>query len=130
MSAYITATGLFVPEFVITNEELVESYNCYVQNFNLRNAGDIENGHLEALKESSVEFIEKASGIKNRHVVNKEGILNPERMKPAIPRRENSEMSLQCEMAFNAANDALQKAEFSGAQLDMIIVACSNWHNY
>lgn len=38
MGIRITGTGLFHPENVITNEELVESLNAYVEQYNLENA--------------------------------------------------------------------------------------------
>ena len=126
MSAFITGTGLFVPEFVITNDELVSSYNRFVESYNLQNEMEIQTGKVEELKKSSVEFIEKASGIKKRHVIDKAGVLDPERMKPKIPRRDNSDMSLQCEMAIAAASEAMDNAQVSGEQLDLVIVACSN----
>jgi len=126
MSAFITGTGLFVPEHVITNDELVSSYNCYVEQYNSEYSDEIKSGKREELKESSVEFIEKASGIRKRHVVDKDGVLDSRRMKPRIPGRENHEMSLQCEMAVAAASQALDNARLGGEDLDMIIVACSN----
>ena len=126
MSSFITGTGLFVPECVITNDELVSSYNCYVEQYNSKYSAEILDGTREELKESSVEFIEKASGIRKRHVINKEGVLDPKRMKPRISGRENHEMSLQCEMAIAAASQALDSAQLGGEDLDMVIVACSN----
>ena len=74
----ISSTGLFTPEETITNEELVESFNAYVERFNAQNAQAIDAGEMEPLQTSSVEFIEKASGIKARHVMAKEPILDPE----------------------------------------------------
>ena len=38
MGIRITGTGLFHPEDVITNEELVESLNAYVELYNHENA--------------------------------------------------------------------------------------------
>jgi len=64
MSIRITGTGLYHPEHVISNEELVESLNAYVEQYNLEHAAEIEAGELEALRGSSAEFIEKASGVK------------------------------------------------------------------
>jgi len=59
----ISATGLFTPPDSITNEELVASFNSYVEQHNAAHAQDIAAGTLEPLQPSSVEFIEKASGI-------------------------------------------------------------------
>ncbi len=60
----ISATGLFTPEDSISNDELVASFNAYVDLTNRENARAIAAGEVEELQHSSVEFIEKASGIK------------------------------------------------------------------
>jgi len=83
----ISGTGLYVPENTISNEELVESFNQYVDLFNQANEQAISRGEIEALDHSSAEFIEKASGIKSRYVMNKNGILDAHRMAPSIPDR-------------------------------------------
>lgn len=41
MGIRITGTGLYHPEDIITNEELVESLNAYVEQYNLDNADKI-----------------------------------------------------------------------------------------
>lgn len=79
----ISGTGLYTPANSISNEELVQSFNAYVQQFNADNAVAIEQGDVQALTESSAAFIEKASGIKSRFVMDKDGILDPKRMTPA-----------------------------------------------
>ena len=56
---------------------------------------------IAALLPSSVEFIEKASGIKSRHVMDKTGILDPAVMRPIIPERSNDEISILAEMAID-----------------------------
>ena len=43
----ISSTGLFTPEETITNEELVESFNAYVERFNAQNAQAIDAGEME-----------------------------------------------------------------------------------
>ena len=68
MGIRITGTGLFHPENVITNEELVESLNAYVEQYNLENAEKIAAGELEPRRGSSAEFVVKASGVKRRYV--------------------------------------------------------------
>ncbi len=73
MTVAISATGLWTPSDSITNAELVASFNTYVERFNAENAGAIEAGAVKALQPSSVEFIEKASGIKHRFVMDKAG---------------------------------------------------------
>jgi beta-ketodecanoyl-[acyl-carrier-protein] synthase len=122
----ISGTGLYTPADSISNEELVESFNAYVQQFNSDNAAAIERGELAALAESSAPFIEKASGIKSRFVMDKAGILDPQRMKPRLRERSNDEPSILCEMAVAAAEQALQRAGKTAADIDAVIVACSN----
>ena len=78
----ISGTGLFTPSEVISNAELVASYNAYVVLQNAKNTAAIAAGTVKELVPSSIEFIEKASGIKQRHVINKAGVLDPTRMKP------------------------------------------------
>ena len=75
-SVVISGSGLFTPSQVITNEELVASYNQYVDLYNAEQADAIAAGEMPALEHSSCEFIEKASGIKARHVLYKDGIFN------------------------------------------------------
>jgi len=43
----ISGTGLFTPEESITNQELIDSFNAYVELFNQRHAAEIELGHME-----------------------------------------------------------------------------------
>ncbi|MCA9613796.1 MAG: beta-ketoacyl-ACP synthase III, partial [Myxococcales bacterium] len=65
----ITGTGVFTPEAVITNAELVASFNEYARRFNAANAAAIERGEVAAKPMSSEEFILKASGIERRYVL-------------------------------------------------------------
>lgn len=122
----ISGTGLYTPANSISNDELVASFNAYVQQFNADNAEAIARGEIEALSESSTAFIEKASGIKSRFVIDKDGILDPQRMVPRIPERSNDEWGILCEMAVGAAKEALQRAGKTVADIDGVIVACSN----
>ncbi|WP_120994043.1 beta-ketoacyl-ACP synthase III [Stutzerimonas urumqiensis] len=122
----ISGTGLFTPPNSISNEELVASFNTYVHRFNEQHAAAIEAGDVQPLAESSVAFIEKASGIKSRYVIDKDGILDPERMVPRIPERSNDEWGILCEMSIKAANEALARAGRTPADIDGVIVACSN----
>ena len=122
----ISGTGLYTPAMSISNEELVESFNTWARQFNRDNAAAIERGELEPAAESSAAFIEKASGIKSRHVMDKAGILDPQRMKPRLPERSNDEPSILCEMAVAAARQALERAGRTAADVDAVIVACSN----
>lgn len=122
----ISGTGLYTPANSISNEELVESFNAYVNQFNADNAAAIERGEVQALAESSAAFIEKASGIKSRFVMDKAGILDPQRMKPRLPERSNDEPSILCQMGVAAAEQALARAGRTAADVDAVIVACSN----
>ncbi len=126
IKAAISGTGLYTPPETISNDELVEAFNQYVATYNELNSTAISDGIIEPLQASSAEFIEKASGIKSRHVVNKTGILDPERMAPLIEERSNDEASIQCDMAVAAAKDALAQAGKTVADIDAVIIACSN----
>ncbi|WP_404418241.1 beta-ketoacyl-ACP synthase III [Marinospirillum sp.] len=125
-SVYITGTGLFTPEQSISNAELVAAFNTWAENWNQQQAEAIEAGEVAAQALSSVEFIEKASGIKSRYVMDKQGVLDPERMKPYLPERPDDQPSIQAEMAVKAAKQALQQAGLEGGQIDLVILACSN----
>ena len=125
-SAVITGSGLFTPAERISNEELVASFNAWVDLYNTDNNEAIAAGELEAKTHSSAEFIERASGIKSRYVINKAGIIDPERMVPEIPERHNDEPSVMCEIACKAAEQAMAEAGISARQLDAVIVAASN----
>lgn len=122
----ISGTGLFTPAQSISNDELVVAFNAWAQQFNTQHAAEIASGAIEAQPESSSAFIEKASGIKSRFVIDKVGILDPQRMKPSIPERSNDEWGILCEMAVVAATEALQRAGRTPADIDAVIVACSN----
>ncbi len=122
----ISGTGLYTPANSISNDELVASFNAYVQQFNADNAAAIERGEIEALNESNSAFIEKASGIKSRFVIDKQGILDPQRMVPFIPERDNEQWGILCEMSVAAAKEALARAGKTAADIDGVIVACSN----
>jgi beta-ketodecanoyl-[acyl-carrier-protein] synthase len=125
-SAVITGSGLFTPAESISNDELVASFNAWVDLYNADNSEAIATGDLEAKTHSSAEFIEKASGIKSRYVINKAGILDPERMMPEIPERHNDEPSVMCEIACKAAEQAMTGAGIGAHELDAVIVAASN----
>jgi beta-ketodecanoyl-[acyl-carrier-protein] synthase len=122
----LTGTGLFTPEQAITNDELVASFNEYVRRFNAGNASAIAAGTVTALQPSSTEFIVKASGIKNRYVIDKQGVLDPEIMCPRIPERANDQVSVLAEMAITAARDAMKSADRKPGDIDGVLVGCSN----
>ncbi len=122
----ISGTGLYTPPESISNEELVDAYNEYVKRHNAAHADEIAAGEILPLQPSSVEFIEKASGIKSRYVMNKSGILDPDRLVPALPERSNDEQSIQCEMSVAAAREAMEQAGKKAQDIDAVIVAASN----
>lgn len=122
----ISATGLFTPEESISNEELVASFNTYVERFNARNAEAIAAGEIAPLEPSSTEFIEKASGIKARHVMAKAPVLDPEIMAPRWEERANDELSILAEIGVAAAREALARAGREAADVDAVLCAASN----
>ena len=124
--AVIAATGLYTPPLSLSNAELVETFNAYVERFNAANADAIAAGEIEALTPSSAEFIEKASGIKSRYVVDKSGLMDPDVMRPVIPERSNEELSVLAEMAVKAAEEAIARWGKPASQLDAVICAASN----
>lgn len=126
MSAVITATGLFTPPNAITNAELVAAFNAYVDLANAENAQAIADGTAEPLQHSSVEFIEKASGIQARYVMDRDGILDPTIMAPRLPERPNEQISVLAEMAVLAAREALERAGRDPGEVDAVICAASN----
>jgi beta-ketodecanoyl-[acyl-carrier-protein] synthase len=124
--AVISATGLYTPPYSLSNAELVETFNAYVERFNAANAQAIEAGEVAALTPSSVEFIEKASGIKARYVVDKTGLVDPDLMRPIIPERPNEEISVLAEMAVEAARQAIERWGKPAGEIGAVICAASN----
>ena len=122
----ISATGLFTPEESISNAELVASFNEFLRRHNAANADAIAAGEATALEPSSVEFIEKASGIKARHVMAKTPVLDPEIMAPRWPERSNEDLSLLAEIGVKAARQALDRAGRDPADVDAVLCAASN----
>ena len=122
----ISSTGLFTPPDVITNAELVASYNQYAALQNAQHADAIAAGTRTALVDSSVEFIEKASGIQRRYVMEKSGVLDPTRMRPHFTPRPDTESSLMAEIAVKACQDALTAAGKTAADVDGVICAAAN----
>jgi beta-ketodecanoyl-[acyl-carrier-protein] synthase len=126
----VSGAGLWRPEHRISNEELVSSYNAWAERFNAEHAAAIAAGELAEKPSSSVDFIEKASGIRSRYAYVKDGILDVTRMRPRIPHRGEDELSHQAEIALNAARPALQaagrlNADGTAAAVDMVIVSCA-----
>ncbi len=125
-NAVIASTGLFTPPHAISNAELVEAFNAYVADFNAQNGQAIADGSVAALEPSSVEFIEKASGVKSRFVIEKAGILDPKVMRPSVPERPNEEISVLAEMAVKAAEQALERWGKPRERIGAVLCAASN----
>jgi beta-ketodecanoyl-[acyl-carrier-protein] synthase len=122
----ISATGLYTPPESITNAELVDSFNAFVERHNAEFAEAIAAGDVAPLEPSSVEFIEKASGIKARHVVDKANVLDPATMCPRIPERANDELSIMAEIGVAAARQALERAGRDPGDVGAVLCAASN----
>lgn len=125
-SMAVSGTGLYTPVQAISNDELVASFNEYVRRHNEAHAEAIASGKVAALAASSADFILKASGIRNRYVMDKASILDPEVMCPRIPERPNDRLSVLAEMAVTAARDAIKAADKTADAIDGVLVACSN----
>ena len=122
----ISGTGLYSPPHIITNAELVESFNAYVALQNAQHASAIAAGESEPLQPSSEEFIEKASGIKRRFVIDKAGVLDPTRMKPRFEPRGDGQLSLMAEIGVHAARAAMAAAGKEGRDIDGVLCAAAN----
>ena len=92
---HIAGTGIWFPEQKVTNEEIVNSYNSYVENFNKINKESIDKGSILPMEYSSAEFIEKASGIKSRYMIDKEGSLDINRMMPRVDNEHPDRLSIR-----------------------------------
>ena len=122
----ISATGLWTPAQSVSNEELVESYNAWADKWNDNHEREIRSGAVEPKSHSSVEFIEKASGIKSRFVIDKDGVIDPDRMRPDIPERFDDEISVLAEIGVNAGREALERAGRDPADVGAVLCAASN----
>ncbi len=122
----ISGTGLYTPPESISNAELVESLTAATNRWNDEHAAEIEAGTLAARPLPDEEFIFKASGIRSRHVIEKSGVLDPDRMRPRLELRTEDQLGIQAEMSLPAITEALAAAGRTGADVDAIIVGCSN----
>ena len=122
----ISSTGIYVPANIISNAELVATFNQFADLENAAHAPEIAAGTLTPIPHSSVEFIEKASGIQQRYVVEKSGVLDPTRMRPRLAARADSALSLMAEISLAAGQDALSRAGKSPGQVDGVICAAAN----
>jgi beta-ketodecanoyl-[acyl-carrier-protein] synthase len=122
----ITGTGVFTPSEIITNDELVVAFNAYADKCNAENADAISAGEMVAMEHSSSEFIFKASGIEQRYVLDKSGVLDPETMRPNLRQRSDEEPGVMAEMAVDACKKALAQAGVDASEIDLVICAASN----
>ena len=122
----ISGTGLFTPKESISNDELVSSFNKFVDEYNESNKESIQKGEISALEKSNANFIEKASGVKSRYVQDKSGILDTSFMRPKLRERSENELSNLAEIGSIAARDAISNAKIEPDKIDAVIVACSN----
>lgn len=118
----ISGIGVEIPPASISNEELVESFNGWVDQENARRAAE----GLEPLQKSSADFIAHASGILNRHVHTPEGILDTSRMAPRIPARDDDALSVMAEFGAAAARRALDDAGVAAEDVDLVVCAASH----
>jgi beta-ketodecanoyl-[acyl-carrier-protein] synthase len=121
----ITGWGVWHPPTALDNVELCAAFNEFVRRDNARHAEAIASGAREPLRESSPEFIERASGISARYVHDKTGLVDPERMWPNIPERPDDELSVQAEYAVHAATRALAVAGRAGEDVDLVVLGAS-----
>ncbi len=118
----ISGIGVLIPDASNSNGQLVESFNAYVEAENARRAGAGE----PPLSKSAEEFIAHASGVSTRHVHTLDGILDPGRMAPRIPARDDDDLSVMAEFGVGSAKRALDDAGLTGADIDMVICAASH----
>ena len=117
--AAITGTGVFTPPHVVTNDDLVTAFNAYADRRNAEGADP-------PVPRSSAEFIRQASGIERRYVMDRDGVLDPDRMFPRLPERPDDAPSLMAEMAVDAGAKALERAGVEPGAVDAVLCAASN----
>ena len=129
----ISGTGLYVPPHRITNEELVKTFNEYVDQYNAHHKADIDAGLLPPKQHSSAEFIEKASGIKARHLVDVKGVMDLDRMMSKMPEGGHGDQDHACfqaHMAIEAGKMALENAGVKAEEIDQIICSAAVLQRY
>ncbi|MBU2882799.1 beta-ketoacyl-ACP synthase III [Psychrosphaera sp. B3R10] len=125
-SVVISGSGLFVPPYKVSNQELVDVLNAFSEKFNSENAVEIAAGTVEAKKTSSVEFIEKASGIKSRYMMCKDGVTDINVMHPKLVKNDVDTPPEMVLMAVEAAKEALKDANKNAEDIDLVILGSSN----
>ena len=123
---YIVSTGFWHPEDIVTNDEIVNSYNAYVTKFNELNSADIANGSIDELPLSSSEFVEKASGIRTRYLIDKKNTLDPNMMRPQVNNEHESRISIHAKAGIEAAKKAIANTNLQISDIDAVIVGTSH----
>ncbi|MGB6118994.1 MAG: beta-ketoacyl-ACP synthase III [Mesorhizobium sp.] len=118
----ISGIGVEIPETSITNDELVASFNEWVDRENVERAAS----GREPMSKSDSDFIVYASGVKNRHVLVRDGILDVGRMAPRIPARGDDELSVMAEFGMASAKKAIEDAGVDPETVDMVICSASH----
>ncbi len=118
----ISGIGIEIPPAVIGNEELVASFNRWVDD---ENVDRLARG-LEPLQKSDDDFIVYASGVKQRHVYEPTGILDSTRMTPRIPARSDNEISVMAEFGVASARKAMDDAGLTADDIDFVICSASH----
>ncbi len=129
----ISGTGVYTPPNRLSNEDLVAGFNAHVDKWNETHAAEIAAGEMTAKDHSSCAFIEKASGIRNRYLMEASGLTEPDRMYPHLSDLAEDELSktpVQVKMALAAATEALTQAGLSGSDIDMVIISASVWERF
>jgi beta-ketodecanoyl-[acyl-carrier-protein] synthase len=133
-SIVISGTGLYTPPFSVSNEELVDAYNHWVERHNEEHAEAIAAGDVEAALPSDVGFIEKASGIRKRYMMEKDGVIDPEHLRARLsPLAETGTffgVPTQVVMALEAARAALGEAGLEGSDIDLVIFSSSVFERF
>lgn len=122
----ISGSGLFIPPHKVSNKELVDVLNAYAEKHNAQYADEIAKGEREEKKSSSVEFIEKASGIKSRYMMCKEGVTDINVMHPKLTKNAPEEPPEMVLMAVAAAKEAIKNANKNASDIDLVILGSSN----
>jgi len=129
----ISGTGLYVPPHKITNDQLVEAFNAHADQYNAENKADIDAGLIPAKQHSSSAFIEKASGIKARHLVDVDGVMDLNRMMSRMPEGghgTDEKPCFQAHMAIEASKAALAAAGRKPEDIDQVICSAALLQRY
>ena len=132
-SIVISGTGVFTPPHSLSNADLVAGYNAHVDEWNAEHADEISAGEIAAKEPSSSAFIEKASGIKNRYLMEASGLTEPDRMYPYLSDIAEDDLTktpVQVKMALAAAEHALAAANLRGSDIDLVIISSSVWERF